>query len=774
MMQRTRIGMWTRVKQDLAQSAAQAVAQLSTCAAAHGATRVAMRSARSVASAAGLAMVVGVVGVLAFAPVAGALAEQPATSQPGKAPPVPTDPVNVNDIQPTSTPPIEQVPVEGQAAPATPATAPNEGPTGPMSAEDAAPGETPAGQATAADAVKTGLGPRDRDVFTVSAFRMIWKFPDRAEQGDLQDAVNAAVAVLSVAEDGAYVAPQDGMPTVKVPVRDVGASGSSRFYLSGIDAIAQAVVDELNRRNLVGVVVEYDSEDVAPDAAAGEQDKRAGARNDLGLFVWTRQVTLVRSIALGERLESVEQKIDAEDSVHTRIRAQSPLQPGGLLTRSELDDYVFRLNRHPGRRVDVALAAGDEPGDVVLDYLVNEAKPWAVYAQISNTGTKSTGKLRERFGFTHNQLTGHDDILRLDYVTSAFDAANAINASYDIPLLSDKIRARFYSSYSEFTASDLGLADEEFSGETYLLGSEVTGTLWQQREWFFDLTGGMRYQNINVINEIAGIEGKSNFLIPYVGLNVSRFTDESSTAVGATIEYNISSRILGTDEEQIQNLGRQDVAQEWVLLKYQAEHSFYLDKLFGAQGMEGPEVVGSKNMRRWPTLAHEVSFSLRGQYAFGRRLIPQEEEVAGGFFSVRGYPESAAAGDSVLIASAEYRFHLPRIFPVSEPGNIGAREVGFKAQDFRWAPQQEFGRADWDLIFRTFIDVGQTTNSDPRVGENDETLVGAGIGAELQIKRNLNLRLDWGFALQEVGSEQQDDLVEVGSNEVHFSATILY
>jgi len=173
MMQRTRIGMWTRVKQDLAQSAAQAVAQLSTCAAAHGATRVAMRSARSVASAAGLAMVVGVVGVLAFAPVAGALAEQPATSQPGKAPPVPTDPVTVNDIQPTSTPPIEQVPVEGQAAPATPATAPNEGRTGPMSAEDAAPGETPAGQATAADAVKTGLGPRDRDVFTVSAFRMI-------------------------------------------------------------------------------------------------------------------------------------------------------------------------------------------------------------------------------------------------------------------------------------------------------------------------------------------------------------------------------------------------------------------------------------------------------------------------------------------------------------------------------------------------------------------------------------------------------------------------
>lgn len=677
-------------------------------------------------------------------------------------------PMDVNQVQPSATPPVATDPVT--TAPDRPAEATG---TNPAATEQPAPQPEAAAEDLAA---RGGKMPKDEDVFNVTAFRFSWQFPDREGQGDLQDIVNASVAKLSLADDGAYVAPQPGRETLEVPVRDIGASGAARFYLSGISAVAQAVSDEVNRRKLVGVVVVFDAEDVNPEGAAGEQDLKAGAPSEIDLFVWTRQVALVRTIALGDRLEDIDPKIDPADRVHERIRNQSPLQPGSLLTRQELDDFVFRLNRHPGRRVDVALAGGDEPGEVVLDYLVNESKPWAIYAQLSNTGTKSTGVWRERFGFTHNQLTGHDDVLRVDYITSGFEDANAVNISYDFPLLSDKIRTRIYGSYSEFTASELGLAQEQFSGETFAGGAEVSGVVWQRGEWFLDMTGGLRWSNIAVTNDLTVQEGQENFLFPYLGMTVSRFTDENATFINATLEYNASDALLSQDQDEIANLGRQDVAKEWMVLKFSAEHSFYLDRLFGAQGMSGPENRDAKEptMRRWPTLAHEISLAMRGQYAFGDRLVAQEEEVAGGFFSVRGYPESAAAGDSVVIASAEYRFHLPRIFPVSDPGYIGAREMGWAEHDFRWAPQQDYGRADWDLIFRAFIDVGQTVNSDPRPGESDETLAGAGIGAELQVKRNLNLRLDWGVALQEVGSEQQDDLVEAGNNEFHFSATLLY
>ena len=63
-----------------------------------------------------------------------------------------------------------------------------------------------------------------------------------------------------------------------------------------------------------------------------------------------------------------------------------------------------------------------------------------------------------------------------------------------------------------------------------------------------------------------------------------------------------------------------------------------------------------------------------------------------------------------------------------------------------------------------------------RAGQTDETLVGAGVGVELQVRRNFNLKLDWGFALQEINENPQagGQFVSSGSNRVHISATIAF
>src|SRR5205085_2423876 len=114
-------------------------------------------------------------------------------------------------------------------------------------------------------------------------------------------------------------------------------------------------------------------------------------------------VSKVRTIGSGDRLAPGERNID--NAAHQQIRQRSPVQPatrpagqGGLLRRDLLDEYVLRLNRYPGRRVGVALAADEQPGNVVLDYLVAEARPLSLYAGVSNTGTRDTNQWRERFG----------------------------------------------------------------------------------------------------------------------------------------------------------------------------------------------------------------------------------------------------------------------------------------------------------------------------------------------------------------------------------------
>jgi hemolysin activation/secretion protein len=65
--------------------------------------------------------------------------------------------------------------------------------------------------------------------------------------------------------------------------------------------------------------------------------------------------------------------------------------------------------------------------------------------------------------------------------------------------------------------------------------------------------------------------------------------------------------------------------------------------------------------------------------------------------------------------------------------------------------------------------VGKTIQTDKLGFENDDTLVGAGVGVEVQFKQNVTLRLDWGFALNEI-----ENLVDSGENRLHVVFTVLY
>jgi hypothetical protein len=81
------------------------------------------------------------------------------------------------------------------------------------------------------------------------------------------------------------------------------------------------------------------------------------------------------------------------------------------------------------------------------------------------------------------------------------------------------------------------------------------------------------------------------------------------------------------------------VDDDWTVFKWSLDHSFYLEPLLFREAAHDPDAP------HWKTaLAHEIAFSFRGQHAFDNRLIPQEEETLGGLYTVRGYPESIAAG----------------------------------------------------------------------------------------------------------------------------------
>ena len=566
--------------------------------------------------------------------------------------------------------------------------------------------------------------------------------------------------------DGGFIGPVEGQPIVPVQLGDIGNDGTVVLYGSALAVMIQAVRDEMESQfGLLGHLVTPDPNEIAFQTT--QEDLRGPEDQTLTILIWRAMVGEVRTVARGDRIAE-RRDVDRVEGVdvpnvnhpaHQRQRDRFDIQAGDLLTKKRVDDEIYKLNRHPGRRADVSIAPSVEQGSVVLDYLISEPKQWTAYAGISNTGTDSTDTWQERFGYINRQLTGQDDIFRIDYITAGFDASHAILSSYAFDLGPD-FRAKVNGRWNKYTATDVGLGFANFQGEGYELGAEISTNLWQDGPRFLDLFGGIRYERIEVDNRILLIQGEEDFLLPFVGLRYQKSTPLHTAFGEVRFETNWAGA-AGTSEAAIGRLGRPNVENEFSTVRAQLTHSFFLEPLLDPKGFGGERGIDDM------TLAHELVLSVRGQSSLGSRLAPNFQMVAGGAASVRGYKESIAVGDHAIIGTIEYRFHLGKAIPVS------SETTTLFGSPFRSARTRPYGSADWDLIFSGFVDIGRVTVQDAFFFENDETLVGVGVGIEAQLKRNLTLRLNYGMAMTRIGTGTST-VTDVGDSRLHFAATVVF
>lgn len=583
---------------------------------------------------------------------------------------------------------------------------------------------------------------------------------------DLPPEATLLGATIRVTElDGVLVPVGGGVEGMEggreLSLAEIGAiAGGVRLSDMALAEVAPAIVGRLKSLNLRGV---YATPDVTQFRVEDGRvvDARVAGDTTLVVDVTVARVAAVTTVGLGERLPEDQTN---NHPLHARLLARSPVVAEvnegeiaegktSLLRTDLIDDFVFRLNRHPGRRVDPRVSApGEAPGQVQLDYLITENRPWLLFGQVSNTGSGSTSSWREHLGFIHNDLTNHDDILQVGYHTANFEDVHLLYGSYERPL-AERLRAKVLGSWYTYLASDVGQPDADFEGDGYDFGAELAWNFYQRRELFVDLVAGVKFQHIAVDNQLAAVEGDSDFLMPNVGLRLERHREDSHTHAYAGLRFNMPD-VIGT-EEDLDPLGRTNADDSFAVLQGEVTHSFYLEPLLSGPG----EVKG---------LAHEILIAARGQTALDSRLIPNEQMTAGGLYTVRGYPESIVAGDNVIMGTLEYRLHVPRAMePELDPGTLGG-------QPFRWRPQYEAGPTDWDLILKVFVDAARLTQTDAESFETDSTLIGAGIGAELAITRRFNVRADLGFALTDVDDAFGDSVVDSGNAELHVVLTLIY
>ena len=584
-----------------------------------------------------------------------------------------------------------------------------------------------------------------------------------------QDADSEDVTVVADTrvDDGA-VTP---LPEIKVPVvvRLGEIPPTSQFSEKALQQILTTIVGYFNNLDFYGVYAAFDRASIDPWTG---RDKRKSSKTDLDIVVWASEVVQVRTIGKGVRF-APEKSIG--NRKHRKILNNSPIvgrqdgEPGSLLSKSNVENYLQRLSRHPGRQVDAAISSSGEQGEVVLDFLVNENKPYILYAQVSNTGTESTGDWRERVGFIHHQLTNNDDILSIDFITAELDQTNSVLGSYQIPVIyPNYLKARAYGAWSEYDGDEVGITAVGFSGETTSFGFELTASPFIFEAFNLDILAGVRWADIEVNNRTNGIDGETQIWVPYLGIAMNRRNQLGSIDAALTIESNVDNIAAS---ERGGSLGRLDLDPNWQVLKGNFHANFFLEPLiYGADWKDN-------STWRSSTLAHELDFRFRTQYTLGEdRIIPQEQFIIGGFSSVRGYRESVASGDSGFIMNAEYRYHVPRALkPYSAMENSAdpQEDQSRFLNNFNLRPLHVYGRPDWDLILRGFFDYGYTNVSDETFGESNLTLVSAGTGIELQILSNFNIRLDWGYILNTLkrdGTEIDD--AEAGDSRFHFITTL--
>jgi hypothetical protein len=581
----------------------------------------------------------------------------------------------------------------------------------------------------------------------------------------------AALEVMLGKDGAAYVGGRGAKSIVRERLDRIGGAEPVALHGQAIVDILVQIVRYFNGRHIYGVYALPDDRDIEQrvkkdemgrDKEVALKDMREVSQRELRLVIWVGRVTKVETQAIGDRV-SPENRLN--NPVHAFILKESPVKPLtdkdrdltlDLIDRDALEDYVAWLDRHPSRRVDVAVAG--QSGNLELHYLVTENKPWYVYHQMSNTGTESTGEWHYRFGFIANQLTGNDDILALDYVTSKDQGAEAAVVSYEAPFLFlRRLRWAVHAGWSHYSAQDLGVAGVDFTGRGAQVGGDLIFNFLQYKRLFVDALAGVRLEHISVNNLTAQVMGEADLFIPTVGLRAEHNTEVSSLVAEGRVEW-LSPGTAHTKPGDLVALGRRDPDPEWTLFKWAVWHAFFLEPLLTRDWEKALETQKA-------TLAHEIVASFRGQNSLGSRLIPQQQQVVGGLYTVRGYPESVVAGDSTYIASAEYKLHIPKTFRVTEdpPRVFGSR--------FRFAPQEVAGQPDWDWVWRAFFDVGKTNIAKARSFEFNQLLMGTGVGMDILIKRNVSIRLDYGFALRGV---ETTPAVEAGDRRLHVSVTLLY
>lgn len=304
------------------------------------------------------------------------------------------------------------------------------------------------------------------------------------------------------------------------------------------------------------------------------------------------------------------------------------LQEGSVLYMPHLQDELLLVNRSPDLRVEPMLLPGKRFGTVDVELRVKDQLPLHGSLELNNRCSKNTTELRLNAMLRYDNLWQREHSASLQYQTSPKDSSEVqvIAGSYGLPSWwHDDHRLALFGVWSD---SDTAFGDGfRTVGKGYTLGGRYIMPLAAyERHYTHNVSLGFDYKNFY---ETSYLDETISTPISYLPFAISY--QGTAPGEGGTSRFhaglNFSFR------------GLVNHRQEFETKRYRGQANYVYLRL----GLEREQ---------------QLPFGLRldgkvdGQLA-DQPLVSNEQMVAGGMDSVRGYKESAAAGDDGIHLSFE-------------------------------------------------------------------------------------------------------------------------
>ena len=394
-----------------------------------------------------------------------------------------------------------------------------------------------------------------------------------------------------------------------------------------------------------------------------------------------------------------------------RIKELSPSVAEGEVPHfPTVQKDIARLNRTSDKRVTPVMRAGKAFGTVDVDLKVEDNLPLHASLELNDRYTQDTSRLRLSGMIRYDNLWQREHSLSLNFLTSPQNTSEVqvFSANYLMRFDESDIMLAMYGVKSNSSVAAIGGIN--ILGKSTILGARLIKPLPGLDNFYHSISLGLDYKDIKQTVEFGQTYNTPVTYMPLSAVYSGTWQDPSGiTQLGTGVTFGF--RGLVADDAEFK-------AKRWnTVTNTYAKPDFFVVKA---------------DLSRTQALPYGLQgyAKVDGQFS-GDLLVPNEQYLAGGTDTVRGYLESQAAGDKAVHSTLELR--SPQLF----------KNIAWM-QDFKVVG---------------FYDIAQLTVIDPSAGQTGKiVLSGAGIGMRMKAWNRINFNLDVATPLKDYGVTKQGDI----------------